>query len=84
MTLGGFFFERRVKGTGPKGDFEFLDIDWYDPATKSLTYAVYSNNGHVDSGLFEVTGNVCTVRSKERPAKRSTRSGALTPSHRTE
>lgn len=65
MTLGGFFFERRVKGTGPKGDFEFLDIDWYDPVTKSLRYAVYSNNGHVDSGLFEVTGNVSTVRSKE-------------------
>jgi hypothetical protein len=64
MTLGGFFFERRVKGTRPEGDFEFLDIDWYDPATKSLTYALYLNNGDIESGLFEVTGNVSTVRRK--------------------
>jgi len=64
MTLGGFFFERRVKGTGPNGDFEFLDIDWYDPASKSLTFAIYRNNGKVSTGLFEDNGNVITVRWK--------------------
>ena len=65
MTLGGFFFERRVKGSGPGFDYERLDVYWYDPAIKSLTYADYLNNGHVDSGVFEVTGNVYTVRWKE-------------------
>jgi hypothetical protein len=64
MILNGFFFERRVKGKRPSGDFEFVDIDWYDPNTKSLTYAVYQDNGHVDSGVFAFEGNACIVKSK--------------------
>ena len=35
MILNGFFLERRVKGKRPSGDFEFVDIDWFDPTPRA-------------------------------------------------
>jgi hypothetical protein len=64
MILNGFFIEERANGKSPRGDFEFLDISWYDPSTKSLTYAQYRNNGQVVSGVFTFEGNACIVKSK--------------------
>jgi hypothetical protein len=64
MILNGFFLERRGKGKGPNGDFEFVEFDWYDPNTKSLTYAEYRGSGHVYSGGSAFEGNVCTYKSK--------------------
>ena len=63
MILNGFFLERRGKGKRPSGDFEFVEFDWYDPNTKSLTYAEYRDSGHVYSGRFAFEGNVCTFKS---------------------
>jgi hypothetical protein len=49
--LKGFYQETRVREKGPAGEYQSLEIDGYDPANKTLTFAVYDDQGGVVSGV---------------------------------
>jgi hypothetical protein len=49
--LKGFYQETRQREKGPAGESQSLEIDGYDPANKTLTFAVYDDQGGVASGV---------------------------------
>ena len=49
--LKGFYLETRTREKGPTGESQSIEIDGYDLANKTLTFAVYTDDGETVWGV---------------------------------
>ena len=49
--LRGFYVEFRTREKGPTGESQSIEIDGFDPANKTATWTVYTDDGGTASGV---------------------------------
>jgi ketosteroid isomerase-like protein len=59
--LNGFGLETVDNEHAPSGDTQTVEVDTYDPVTKSYPYITVSSDGSFSQGSFTVSGSVATV-----------------------
>lgn len=64
MILGGFFFQGRFREQAPLGEMGGLEVEAYDPASKSFVSAWYLSGGITMPGTLTVSGNTFTWEGK--------------------
>ncbi len=64
MILGGFFFQAQFTEKAPMGEMSGLEVEAYDPATKSFVSNWYLSGGITMPGTLTVSGNTFTWEGK--------------------
>lgn len=67
MILGGFFFQGLMTQWGPAGgthEVVQLDIEGYDPGTKTIASTVYQDGGNMFPAVVTVSGRTVTWAGK--------------------
>jgi len=62
--LNGFYLETRATEKGPTGESQSIEIDGYDPANKTFTFAGYADDGGMVSGVFTFSSRTITYSGK--------------------
>jgi ketosteroid isomerase-like protein len=57
-VLNGFFLDFRWRENGPQGNLGAVEMDWYDPATKSFAWQGYMDNGDIYTCTATASGKV--------------------------
>jgi ketosteroid isomerase-like protein len=60
FILNGFGLESVSNEQSPSGELQTVEVDTYDPVTKSYPYITVSSDGSFSQGSFTVSGSVAT------------------------